>query len=84
MEEQKSSIKANIRDRKDNARLYPIYKMFSWDLIFYYSIAFVFLVQVKHFSIAEVMLTDALYPIFKMIWQIPSLTIIDKIGKREV
>lgn len=83
MEEQKSNIKPNIRDRKDNARLYPIYKMFSWDLIFYYSIAFVFLVQIKNFSIAEVMLTDALYPIFKIIWQIPSLTIIDKIGKKK-
>lgn len=82
MEKQKSSIKANIRDRKDNARLYPIYKMFSWDLIFYYSIAFVFLVQVKNFSTAQVMFTDALYPIFKIILQIPALAVIDKTGKK--
>ena len=83
MEEQKSTIKPNIRDKKNNARLYPIYKMFSWDLIFYYAISFVFLVQTKHFTIAQVMLTDALYPIFKMILQVPALTIIDKMGKKK-
>ena len=42
MKEQKNNIKLNIRDKKNNARLYPIYKMFSWDLIFYYAISFVF------------------------------------------
>ena len=70
-----------INMKKKNARLYPIYKMFSWDLLFYYAIAFVFLVEVKGFSPAQVMLTDALYPIFKIILNIPSVTIIDKLGK---
>ena len=82
MKEQKNNVKLNIRDKKNNARLYPIYKMFSWDLIFYYAISFVFLIQTKHFTIAEVMFTDALYPIFKIILQIPALTIIDKTGKK--
>jgi len=72
-----------IKNKKKNARLYPIYKMFSWDLLFYYAISFVFLIEVKSFSAAEVMLTDALYPIFKIILNIPSLTIIDKIGKKK-
>ena len=83
MKKQKNNVKPNIIDKKNNARLYPIYKMFSWDLIFYYAIAFVFLVQTKHFTIAEVMLTDALYPIFKIVLQIPALTIIDKMGKKK-
>ena len=72
-----------IKIKKNNARLYPIYKMFSWDLLFYYAISFVFLVQVKNFTIAQVMLTDALYPIFKIVLNIPSITIIDKLGKRK-
>lgn len=83
MEEQKSNKKTNIKEKKNNARLYPIYKMFSWDLVFYYAISFIFLVQTKKLSIAQVMFTDALYPIFKMILQIPALTIIDKIGKKK-
>jgi len=72
-----------IKAKKDNARLYPIYKMFSWDLLFYYAISFVFLVQIKGFSPAQIMLTDGLYPIFKIILNIPSTTIIDKIGKKK-
>lgn len=28
--------------RRKNAKLYPIYKMFSWDLLFFYSIEFLF------------------------------------------
>ena len=31
-----------IQDKKTNAKLFPIYKMFSWDLLFYYSIIFSF------------------------------------------
>lgn len=28
--------------KRNNAKLYPIYKMFSWDLLFFYSIQFLF------------------------------------------
>lgn len=70
-----------IMQKKHNARIYPIYKMFSWDLLFYYAISFVFLVQVKNLSPAMVMFTDALYPLFKIINQIPATVMIDKIGK---
>lgn len=83
MEEQKTSIKPNIRDKKKNARLYPIYKMFSWDLIFYYAISFIFLIQTKKLSIAEIMFSDAMYSVFRIALQIPALTIIDKLGKRK-
>lgn len=72
-----------IKNKKKNARLYPIYKMFSWDLLFYYAISFIFLVETKGFSIAEVMFTDALFPLFKMLLNIPAITIIDKFGKRK-
>lgn len=72
-----------IKAKKNNARLYPIYKMFSWDLLFYYAISFVFLLQTKGFSFAQIMLTDGLYPIFKIALNIPSTMIIDKIGKKK-
>lgn len=74
--------KISIQERKHNARLYPIYKACSWDLLFYYAIAFVFLTQTKKMSVASVMFTDAMYPLFKIIFQLPTLTLIDKIGKR--
>ena len=72
-----------IKARKNNARLYPIYKMCSWDLLFYYAISFIFLVQTKGFTPAEVMLTDAIYTLFKLFLNIPSTVIIEKIGKKK-
>ena len=72
-----------IRNKKRNARLYPIYKMCSWDLLFYYAISFVFLTQTKGMDVAQVMLTDAIYPVFKIAFQIPGAAIIDNLGKRK-
>ena len=50
-----------IQNRKVNARLYPIYKMISWDLLFYYSIIYLFLTQAKGFSASQVLLAEAAF-----------------------
>ena len=69
--------------RKFNIRLYPIYKMFSWDILFYYAISFIFVNQVKGLSAATILFIDAFYPIFKIVFGIFCITIIDHIGKRK-
>lgn len=69
--------------KKFNSKLFPIYKMFSWDLLFYYSVSFLFLTQTKGFSVSDILLADALYRIFKLIFQIPSVNIADTIGIRK-
>ena len=71
-----------IQEKKSNARLYPIYKMFSWDLLFYYSIIFLFLTQAKHFSASQVLLGDAFFTGTCLVMQIPAGFLVDKIGKR--
>lgn len=71
-----------IKDKKVNTKIYPIYKMFSWDLLFYYSIIYLFLVQVKQFSPSQVLLGEAMYTIFSMFLQIPAGRVIDKFGKK--
>ena len=52
-------------------------------MFFYYSIAFLFLTQVKTLSPSEVLLTEAAYPIFKMLLLIPFTKFIEKQGKRK-
>ena len=71
-----------IQDRKLNARLYPIYKMISWDLFFYYSIIYLFLTQAKHFSASQVLLGEAVFTASCLVLQIPIGLIIDKFGKK--
>lgn len=67
---------------KINMKLYPIYKMFSWDLLFYYAISFLFLTQVKNFSPAQVLSADSFYILFKLFVQFICLPLIDKLGKK--
>lgn len=71
-----------IQNRKINAKLYPIYKMLSWDLLFYYSIIYLFLTQEKNFSASQVLLGEAEFTIFCLVIQIPIGLIVDKFGKK--
>ena len=66
-----------------NIKIFPIYKAISWDLLFFYTILFLFLTQVKGISAADVLLADAAYPIFKFILLMPLTMLIEKIGKRK-
>ena len=68
--------------RKNNMKIFPWYKMFSWDLLFFYAISFLFLTDIKGLTPAQVILTDAFYPFFKFVLQPISSIIISKVGKR--
>lgn len=72
----------NIKERRENISRFPLYKMLSWDLLFYYAIIFLFLTEVKKISPSMVFLSEALYTIFKIIFTIPSSRMIERIGKR--
>lgn len=67
---------------KINMKLFPIYKMFSWDLLFYYAISFLFLTQEKNFSASQVISADSFYIFFKMFVQFFCIILIDKLGKK--
>ncbi len=69
--------------KKRNVELFVRYKMFSWDMLFYYAIIFLFFTQVKQISGADVFLAESAYPIFKIIFLIPATILIEKIGKRK-
>lgn len=71
-----------IRKKKNNIKLYPIYRIFSLDLLFYYAINYLFLTIAKGISAAEILQIDAFYVFFKFLMQIPCTLIIQKIGKR--
>lgn len=69
--------------KRKNIELYKKYKVFSYDLLFYYAIIYLFLTIEKGISAAEVLQFDAFYVLFKSILQIPSTILIEKIGKRK-
>ena len=73
----------STKNIKYNVKLFPLYKAVSWDLLFYYSISFIFLTHVKGITAAEVLFSDAFYPISKILFQIPIDILINNIGKRK-
>ena len=67
---------------KRNMSLFPIYKILSWDYLFFYTIYFLFLTQVKGLTAADVVLKTAFYSLFIMILQIPANILISFIGRK--
>lgn len=63
-----------------NIKLYSIYKIFSYDIFFYYAISFFFFTAVKNLSVSQILILEALYPIYGILLQIPSSLIVSKIG----
>lgn len=69
--------------RRKNAKLYPIYKMFSWDLLCFYSIEFLFYTITKRITPSEVLIINGVYLFSKIMMQIPAVTITDFLGRKK-
>lgn len=69
--------------KKRNRRLFILYKFLANDLLFYYTISFLFLSNVKGLSTAQIVFAESFYPIFKLLFQLPCTIAIQKFGKRK-
>lgn len=68
--------------RKTNMRIFPTYKRLAWDYLFFYTIDFLFLTQIKGISAADVMLKSTFYAFFSMALQIPANIIVEFLGRK--
>lgn len=71
------------KQQQFNLKLFPFYKMVSWDLLFYYAISFLFLTTTKGLSASDVLFADAFYTLFKLILQFALVKLIDKLKFRK-
>ena len=81
--EQKEKIKNRKKSRRINAMIYPIYKVFAWDLLCYYSIEYLFFTITKGLTPSMVLIISAAYIIGKVIMQIPAVIISEYLGKKK-
>lgn len=70
-------------DYSKNIKMFPIYRIFSYDLVFYYGISMLYLTIVKGLTASDVLLMGAIYSIVSMILQIPAAVITDKMGLKK-
>ncbi|MCI8641640.1 MAG: MFS transporter [Clostridia bacterium] len=73
---------AEIQMRKRNMKIFPTYKKLAWDYLFFYTINFLFLTQVKGINPADVVLIEAFYALFGIIMQIPAVFIVEFLGRK--
>lgn len=71
-----------IQMRKRNMKLFPTYKKLAWDYLFFYTINFLFLTQIKHINAADVVLVNSFYYLFSAIMQMPATFIIEFLGRK--
>ena len=71
-----------IKAKKQNAKLFPFYKMFSWDLLFFYSTQYLFFTVVKGLTAGEILKVNAFYPLFIIIMQLPAAICADFLGRK--
>lgn len=78
-------MKQNINSKvcKRNMKLFPVYKAFSSDFLFFYTINFLFLTQIKHISASAVILEDSFYAFFVVLLQIPATLIVELVGRKK-
>ena len=83
MEHEKIKKKKISKKRRTNAMLYPMYKAFSWDLLCFYAVEFLFYTITKGITASQVLTLTSIYILSKVIFQIPSVAISDYFGKRK-
>jgi len=71
------------KKRKNNIKLYSIYRVFSWDMLFYYAIIYLFLTIEKDVTPPQFLQFDAFYILFRFVFQIPGTLTVQKFGKRK-
>lgn len=68
--------------RKVNMKIFPTYRKLACDYLFFYTIDFLFLTQVKGISAADVVLKYSFYSLFSIFVQIPCNMIVEFLGKK--
>ncbi len=66
-----------------NEKIYPIYRMFGYDYLFYLVIIFLFFTITKGISVGQIMYLSAFSAIFVAIFQVPTNYIVEKIGLKK-
>jgi len=66
-----------------NIKTYKTYSSFSYDVLFFYGIQFIFFNQIKHIDFGTIVLISSLFPLFRILLQIPATMLTQKLGNKK-
>ena len=73
-------VTEEVKVRKHNLRLYPKYLMLGYDLLFFYGIRVMFLLDVKGITESQILLAATVYALSMIVMQVPATLLSSKIG----
>lgn len=76
--------KKDVQKKKNNIRIYKIYETIAIDLLFYYSVIFLFYINQKELLNYQIFFIETSYIFFKLIFYIVSQIYVQKYGKRKM
>ena len=74
------AVTEEVKVRKHNLRLYPKYLMPGYDLLFFYGIRVMFLLDVKGITESQILLAATVYALSMIVMQVPATLLASKIG----
>ncbi len=74
------AVTEEVKVRKHNLRLYPKYLMLGYDLLFFYGIRVMFLLDVKRITESQILLAATVYALSMIVMQVPATLLASKIG----
>ena len=74
------AVTEEVKVRKHNLRLYPKYLMLGYDLLFFYGIRVMFLLDVKGITESQILLAATVYALSMIVMQVPATLLSSKIG----
>lgn len=74
------AVTEEVKARKHNLRLYPKYLMLGYDLLFFYGIRVMFLLDVKGITESQILLAATVYALSMIVMQVPATLLASKIG----
>ena len=73
-------VTEEVKVRKHNLRVYPKYLMLGYDLLFFYGIRVMFLLDVKGITESQILLAATVYALSMIVMQVPATLLASKIG----
>lgn len=74
------AVTEEVKVRKHNLKLYPKYLMLGYDLLFFYGIRVMFLLDVKGITESQILLAATVYALSMIVMQVPATLLASKIG----
>ena len=74
------AVTEEVKVRKHNLRVYPKYLMLGYDLLFFYGIRVMFLLDVKGITESQILLAATVYALSMIVMQVPATLLASKIG----